>query len=191
MDAWALTHGATPVTTGLQEQLRNLLVQQQFTWPPAEAAGRLRPIAFESKNCVVRDPANAGRLVLQEACNEEHAGRWLLDGSGRLHSMEEPGLCLLNNGDNQRVSLAPCTDASTPWIRLLNGASDYQVTSGQSLLSHFTLHQTLNYGDYLAEDGNSNLIVRTRTATNSVRYLTFGNVSQDSSLLLALSLIHI
>lgn len=186
VDAWALTHGATPVTTGLQEQLRNLLVQQQFTWPPAEAAGRLRPIAFESKNCVVRDPANAGRLVLQEACNEERAGRWLLDGSGRLHSMDDPGLCLINNGNNQRVTLTPCTDASTPWIRLKDNVSDYQMVSGQSLLSNFTLNTTsANYGDFLADDGNQNLIVKTRTQTNSIRYATFGNIPQDSSLLLA------
>ncbi|AZO91179.1 hypothetical protein BOO88_20605 [Stutzerimonas stutzeri] len=186
VDAWALTNGATPVTSGLQEQLRNLLVQQQFTWPPAEAAGRMRPIAFESKNCVVRDPANAGRLVLQEACNEERAGRWLLDGSGRLHSMDDPGLCLINNGNNQRVTLTPCTDASTPWIRLKDNVSDYQMVSGQSLLSNFTLNMTsANYGDFLADDGNQNLIVKTRTQSNSIRYATFGNIPQDSSLLLA------
>ncbi|WP_158091308.1 M12 family metallo-peptidase [Pseudomonas sp. R37(2017)] len=185
MDAWAQANGAIPVTTGLQEQLRNLLAQQQFTWPAAEAAGRLRPIAFESKNCVVSDPANPNRLVLQQACNEERAGRWLLDGSGRLHNMDDPGLCLQNNGNNQRVTLAACTDASTPWIRLKDDVSDYQTISGQSLLSNFTLHGTVNYGDYLADDGHQNLIVKTRTPTNSIRYATFGNVPHDSSLLLA------
>lgn len=185
LDAWAQANGAAPVTTGLQQQLRNLLVQQQFTWPVAEAAGRLRPIAFESKNCVVSDPANPARLVLQQACSEARASRWLLDASGRLHGMDDPGGCLQNNGDNQRVTLAPCSDTSTPWIRLKGNVSDYQVISGQALLSNFTLHGTVNYGDYLADDGNDNLIVRTRTQTNSIRYATFGNVPQDSSLLLA------
>lgn len=185
VDDWALLNGNLPVTTGLQAQLRNLLAQQHFTWPAAEAAGRLRPIAFASKSCAVRDPADGTRLVLQEACNEERAERWLLDGSGRLHSMDEPGLCLQNNGDNQRVALLPCANASTAWIRLKNGVSDYQVVSGQALLSNFSLNTANDYGDFLADDGHHNLIAKTRTQTNAIRYLTFGNVSQDSSLLLA------
>lgn len=185
VDDWALLNGSLPVTTGLQAQLRNLLIQQQFTWPVGEVAGRLRPIALDSKSCAVRDPADISRLVLHEACHEERAERWLLDGSGRLHPMDEPGLCLQNNGDNQRVALLPCADFSTPWIRLKNSVSDYQVISGQALLSNFSLNASTDYGDYVADDGNRNLIVKTRTQTNTIRYLTFGNVPQDSSLLLA------
>ena len=58
--------------------------------PAPAAAGRLRPIEFESKNCVVKDAANPLRLVAQEACHEPNAARWLLDGSGRLHAMDTP-----------------------------------------------------------------------------------------------------
>ncbi|WP_308584204.1 M12 family metallo-peptidase [uncultured Pseudomonas sp.] len=184
VDTWARANRSTPVTVGLQQQLANLLRQQQLTWPSPSAQGRLRPIEFESKRCVIKDPANPTRLVLREACNEPAAARWLLDGSGRLHAMDTPDLCVRNNGDNQAVTLQPCSDSSTPWIRVKEAAADYQAVWGQALVSDFSVNPSVDYGGFLTDVGG-NLGTRIKTPTQSVTYSKFGNIPQDASLLLA------
>ena len=184
VDHWARVNRDAPVTVGLQQQLHNLLAQLRMDWPAPAAAGRLRPIEFESKNCVVKDATNPLGLVAQEACHEPNAARWLLDGSGRLHAMDTPELCVRNNGNDQPVTLQACADDSTPWVRLKEGFIDYQGAVGLSLASDFTVNPAVDYGNFLANVGGS-LITKTKIPTNSVTYTRFGNVAQDASLLLA------
>ncbi|MBA2923740.1 hypothetical protein G9Q84_12645 [Pseudomonas sp. P7] len=108
----------------------------------------------------------------------------MLDGSGRLHAMDTPELCVRNNGNDQPVTLQACADDSTPWVRLKEGFIDYQGAVGLSLASDFTVNPAVDYGNFLANVGGS-LITKTKIPTNSVTYTRFGNVAQDASLLLA------
>ncbi len=184
VDMWARVNRSTPVTVGLQQQLSNLLQQQHLTWPSRSAPGLLRPIEYESRHCVVKDSANPTRLVVREACNEPDAARWLLDGSGRLHAMDTPDLCARNNGNDQAVTLQPCSDSSTPWIRLKETSADYLAVWGQALVSDFALNSARDYGGFLVNAGGT-LVSKTKTPTHSVTASTFGNVPEDAGLLLA------
>ncbi|TFY87101.1 hypothetical protein DYL61_26845 [Pseudomonas nabeulensis] len=184
VDSWALANRDTPVTTGLQQQLGNLLKQQDLSWPTRSAAGLLRPIEFESKSCLVKDTVNPGQLQIREGCSEPGANRWLMDASGRLHSMETPDLCVNSMGNEQPAMLQPCADKSTPWVSFKEIITDYQAVSGKSLATDFNVNPAHNYGTYLANRGGV-LISRTKTPTQFARYATFGDVPQDGSLLLA------
>jgi len=186
VDDWATANRNTQVTFGLQQQLRNLLTQQQFTWPQRQAAGRLRPIMGESKQCVVKHTTHANQLMLSERCDTEDAVRWLLDGSGRLHAMGNPELCVVSNGDNQAVTLQPCADNSTVWVRFKDRITDYQSNAGLSLVGNYTGNARSSYGNFLAADGNYQVITKTKTLTSSgVVYSVFGDVQHDYGALLA------